>query len=103
MKEYTKDTSQEYEDLVGYVASDNLPVDLGEFIDDATEYKPKVEAKKVNPDFPEPWQSIYVNFNSLEEYADFMKLIGFAPAPKLKELVYTSSSDTYDITSFFGG
>lgn len=103
MKEYTKDTSQEYDDLVGYIASDNLPVDLGGLIDDTTEYKPKVEAKKVNPEFPEDWQSIYVNFNCLEEYAEFMKLIGFTPSPKLKELVYTNSSSTYDLSAFFGG
>jgi len=103
MKEYVSDTSKEYDDLVGYVAQDNLPVDLGDFIGDTTIYKPKVEPKKVNPDFPEPWQSLYVNFNSLEEYAAFMKLIGSTPSPKLKELVYTSSSDTHDLSSFFGG
>lgn len=102
MKEYKKDTSKEYDDLVGYIAEDNLPVDLGVFIGDETVYKPKVEPKKINPDFPEDWQSLYVNFNSLQEYVEFMNLIGVSPSPKLKELVYTSSSDTYDLTEFLG-
>lgn len=101
MKEYVRDTSEDYEDLVGFVAEDNLPVDLGEFIDDTSEYKPKVQPKKVNPEFPEEWQSVYVNFFSFEQYADFMSKIGQAPLPKLKQLVFTSDEKT-GLENFFG-
>lgn len=101
MKQYTRDTSEDYDDLVGFVAEDNLPVDLGEFIGDTSEYKPKVQPRKVNPEFPEDWQSIYVNFKSFEEYADFMAKIGYAPLPKLKEMVYTAD-EKIGLDNFFG-
>ena len=101
MKEYKRDTSEDYEDLVGFVADDNLPVDLGEFIDDTSEYKPKVQPRKVNPEFPEDWQSIYVNFFSFEEYADFMAKIGHVPLPKMKEMVFTTEEKS-GLESFFG-
>lgn len=101
MKEYARDTSEDYDDLVGFVAEDNLPVDLGEFIDDTSEYKPKVQPKKVNPEFPEEWQSVYVNFHSFEQYADFMEKIGHVPLPKLKEMVFTTEEKT-GLDMFFG-
>ena len=101
MKEYVRDTSEDYDDLVGFVAEDNLPVDLGEFIDDTSEYKPKVQPKKVNPEFPEEWQSLYVNFSSFDEYADFMNKIGHVPLPKLKQLVFSSAEKT-GLENFFG-
>lgn len=100
MKQYTRDTSEDYDDLVGFVAEDNLPVDLGEFIDDTSEYKPKVQPRKVNPEFPEDWQSIYVNFHSFEQYADFMSIIGHVPLPKMKEMVFTTEEKS-GLENFF--
>lgn len=93
MKEYTKDTSADYDDLVGFVSEYNLPKDLGEFLDDKTEYKPEVKAKSVDPEFNKPWQSLYVNFRSFEDYAKFMAVIDQKPVPKLKELIYESERD----------
>lgn len=101
MKEYTKDTSADYDDLVGYVSEHNLPKDLGEFIGDKSEYRPEVKSKNVDPEFSEPWQTMYVNFRSLEDYTEFMETIGQKPVPKLKELIYESKQDE-GLLKFFG-
>lgn len=94
MKEYTKDTAAEYDDMVGYVADDNLPKNLAEFLGEKTEYKPTVKPK--NPgskEFPEQWQTIMVNFRSMEDYRDFMLMIGEKPVPKLKDIVYKAGRE----------
>ena len=93
MKEYTKDTSQEYDDLVGFVSEYNLPKDLGEFLGDKSEYKPTVKPKPTDPEFSEPWQTMYINFRCLEDYQEFMETLGEKPVPKLKEFVYESERD----------
>lgn len=101
MKEYTVDTASEYDDLVGYISEDNLPNQgLSELLDMQEDYKPKVRPKSVDPEFPEPWQDIYVNFNSLDEYAKFMTEIGEAPHPKLKEFVYNPHDTETSILNF---
>jgi hypothetical protein len=100
MKEYTKNTAESYDDLVGYVAEDNLPVDLGDFIGEVSEYKPNVIPKKYNPDFPEDWQTLYVNFKDFEQYADFMGKIGQVPLPRLKSLIF-SREETKNLENFF--
>lgn len=101
MKEYAKDTSQDYEDLVGFVSEYNLPKDLGEFFGDKTEYRPEVKPKSVDPEFSQPWQSLYVNFRCIEDYIEFMEAIGEKPVPKLKELVYNKEQDE-GLLKFFG-
>lgn len=101
MKEYTVDTALEYDDLVGYISEDNLPNNgLSELLDMQEDYKPKVRPKSVDPEFPEPWQDIYINFNSLEEYAKFMTVIGEAAGPKLKEFVYNPHDKETNIFNF---
>lgn len=100
MKEYTKDTAEVYDDLIGYIAKDNLPIDLGEFIGETTLYKPNVIPKKYNPDYPEDWQTMYVNFSKFEDYSHFMEILGQAPLPKLKELVFTKQKQT-SLEDFF--
>ena len=63
LKEYTKDTAAEYDDLVGYVADENITDTLGGFLgEEAEEYKPQVNRKKVDAEFPEDWQTLFVNF-----------------------------------------
>lgn len=102
MKEYTKDTSAEYDDLVGYISEENLPNNnLAELLDMEEEYKPKVKPKSVDPDFPEQWQDIYINFSSLEDYAKFMSTLGESASPKLKEFVYNPKGEETSIMNFF--
>jgi len=104
MKEYKVDTSAEYDDFVGFTSEDNLPNNgLAELLDMSEEYKPSVKPKSVDPEFPEPWQDIYVNFNNLDEYARFMKLIGEVAHPKLKEFVYNPNGEETSIMDFFEG
>lgn len=93
MKEYKKDTSAEYDDLVGYIAEDNLPKDLSNFLGEAAEYKPEVKQKKTDPEFSEQWQEIYVNFRCQDDYIEFMEAIGHKPVPKLKQLIYETEQD----------
>ena len=103
MKEYTTDTSQVYEHLIGFVAEENLPSTLGEFMgEEEEEYHPKIEPKPRRPDFPEDWQMLYVNVNSLEEYAAFMKLIGQVPLSKLNEFIYVPPGEAQGLDVFFG-
>lgn len=89
LKDYTKDTAAEYEDLVGYVSDENITDTLDTFLgEDKAEYKPEVARKKVDPEFPEPWQTLFVNFESEQDYIDFMLAIDEKPMPKLKDVVY---------------
>lgn len=102
MKEYNVNTAEQYDDLVGYVSDDNLPNNnLAEMLDMEEEYKPKVKPKAVDPEFPEQWQSLYVSFRCLEDYAKFMKEIGMAPSPKLREFVYDPHDNEQNLSKFF--
>lgn len=89
MTEYNKDTSSEYDDMVGYISEDNLPKNLGRFFGDEDDYKPTVRPKGVDPEFSEQWQDIYINFTCFEDYKAFMNKIGEKPVPKLKDMVFT--------------
>lgn len=101
MKEYTVDTASEYDDLVGYISEENLPNNgLAELLEIEETYKPNVKPKSVDPEFPEPWQDIYVNFNSLEEYAKFMTEMGEVAHPKLKEFIYNPHDNETSIFNF---
>jgi len=53
MKNYEIDTSEEYEDFVGYVSADNLSKNsLGDFLGDVPEeYKPSVKPKMLTLSF----------------------------------------------------
>jgi hypothetical protein len=100
MKEYTTDTSAEYDDLVGYTASDNIPNNnLAELLD-IEEYKANVKPKSVDKEFPEQWQDLYINFNSIDEYAKFMMEIGEVAHPKLKEFIYNPRGEETSIFNF---
>ena len=101
MKEYDKDTSENYDTLVGYVADDNIRSDLGKFLGEKTEYKPEINPKVVDEEFKEPWQTMYVNFDSPEDYAEFMRLIGKKPIHKLKEFIF-EDEDEVGLSKFFG-
>lgn len=96
-----KDTSKDYDDLVGYIAEENKPTDLSNFLGEKQEYKPTVKPKPLDPEFPEDWQSIYVNFRCMEDYIEFMKLIGEVPGPKIRKLTFSNQKDN-GILDFFG-
>lgn len=87
-----KDTSKDYDAMLDYVAEENLnKPSLQNFINENNvdeEYRPEVKAKNIDKDFPEEWQHLYVNFKTIEEYEQFMNIIGYRPIPKLKELVF---------------
>lgn len=103
MKEYNKDTSEDYEDLVGYVSENSRKSTLSEFVGIEEEYLPEIKPKSVDPEFSEQWQTIYVNFKSIEDYKNFMILAGQRPVPRLKEFVYSSRKDDEGLMNFFGG
>lgn len=94
------DTSKDYDDLVGYKAEDTQPTDLSEFLGIKKEDKPKIRPKPVDPEFPEEWQDIYVNFSCQEDYIKFMELIGEVPGPKIKTVVFQKNKDN-GILDFF--
>lgn len=102
MKQYDIDTAKEYDDMVGFIAKESIEPSLAEFVGDVDDYKPTVKPKSINPEFPEQWQSLFVNFKCFDDYKDFMLKLGQVPLPKLKELVFTSTPDSTSLDNFFG-
>jgi hypothetical protein len=101
MKEYKRDTSSDYEDLVGYVAQENILSTLDEFLGgEKQDYKPPVARKKVDEEFPEPWQNLYINFETEQDYIEFMFAIDEKPVPKLNTVVYKGNSKDNGLLSF---
>lgn len=101
MKEYNHDTSADYEDLIDYVAEENILNTLDEFLGDKKpEYKPKVEKKKDSDEYPEPWQNLYVNFPTEQDYIDFMLAIDEKPVPKLNKVVYKVNNKDNGLLDF---
>ena len=95
-----RDTSIDYEDLVGYKANETSPTDLSLFLGEQTEHKLNIKPKPVDPDFPEDWQNLYVNFRSEKDYIEFMKLIDEVPGPKINTIVFSKEKDN-GILNFF--
>lgn len=103
MKQYDRDTSVDYEDLVGYVAEENVVNTLDEFLGgEKVEYKPTVARKKVDAEFPEPWQHLYINFETEQDYINFMFAIDEKPVPKLNTMVYKGNSQDNGLLDFLG-
>jgi hypothetical protein len=103
MKEHDRDTSADYEDLVGYVAEENIISTLDEFLgEQKQEHKPPVMRKKVDSEFPEPWQNLYINFANEQDYIEFMFAIGEKPVPKLNSVVYKGDNDDNGLLDFLG-
>jgi hypothetical protein len=101
MKEYKEDTSLVYEDLVGYVSEENISQDLSSFLgDSAEEYKPKVLPAKRDAEFPESWQTITLNFDSKEDYVEFMLAAGEKPMPKLGKFTYKAGRTDSGLLGF---
>lgn len=48
-----RDTSKDYDDLVGYKAKENIKTNLGVFLgEEQITEKPEIDKPDVNPDFP---------------------------------------------------
>lgn len=95
-----RDTSEDYNDLVGYKAKENIKIDLATFLDEESDDKPKVPPRKIDPEFPEEWQNLYVNFVNVELYHKFMILIGEQPTEKTRTIVF-SKNKTEGVLGFF--
>lgn len=97
-----KDTSKDYDHMLGYVAEENLNTgSLEDFLgEERAEYRPEVKKKERDPDFPEDWQKLYVNFTDINEYYKFMNEIGEKPVPKLKHVIYKQPGSDNGIFEF---
>jgi hypothetical protein len=95
-----RDTSLDYDDLVGYKAKETIKVDLADFIGVESEKKSEVPTRKIDPDFPEDWQNLYVNISNQEMFLTFMNLIGEQPSPKTKILIFSKNKNN-GILGFF--
>jgi hypothetical protein len=84
-----KDTSKDYEDLIGFKSKETIPVSLAEFLGEEIDTKPRIKPKPVDKEYPEDWQNLFVNFRSEEDYIQFMKKINKNPDPKTSVFVYT--------------
>jgi len=98
-----RDTSQDYDDLVGYKAKENETVDLSTFLDEEEPQETrKAPTKKIDPEYPEEWQTLYVNFKGESDYFKFMTLIGMQPRPNKSETIVYKKNADIGILGFFG-
>jgi hypothetical protein len=96
-----RDTSVDYEDLVGYKAKETTPTGLSSFLGEQEEHKLYIKPKPIDPEFPEDWQNLYVNFSCEGELIEFMKAIGQPIGPKTSVLVFSKDRDD-GILGFMG-
>ena len=94
------DTSKTYDDLVGFKAKENVKISLSTFIDEEGDDRPEIKPKKIDPDYPEEWQSLYVNFGTEDQYREFMLLIGEVPIMRLKTVNFSKNKNN-GIMDFF--
>lgn len=88
------DTSLDYDDMVGYVAADNMTLSVTSALGlEDEEYKPTFLTKTVDPKFPEPWQTCLVTFDTKEDYLLFMSKLNKAPYPVKKQLTFEVNED----------
>lgn len=97
-----KDTSADYETLVGHINEANIESTLADFIDEVYEYKPSVKPKKLDPAYPEDWQNLQVNFPTMEDFISFMKKLEEFPNPKMKDFAFSKDKSKDNLLSFFG-
>lgn len=102
MKKYETDTSEEYEDFVGYVSEDNLSKSsLGEFFgDEQEEYKPSVKPKGIDPDYPEDWQKLLISFETEDDIKEFTRKSGVVIGPKTTSAIYETDTGSVGLFNF---
>lgn len=89
MSKEVPDTSIEYDDMVGYVAEENITLSVTNLLGlEDEEYKPTYLTKTVDPKFPEQWQTCLVSFATKEDYLLFMTKLNKAPYPVKKQLTF---------------
>jgi hypothetical protein len=90
MSKEVPDTSLDYEDMIGYVAEENITPAVTAILglEDDDEYKPTYLTKSVDPKFPEPWQTCLVSFADKEDYLLFMNKLNRLPYPIKKQLTF---------------
>jgi Zn/Cd-binding protein ZinT len=104
MKNYEIDTSEEYEDYVGYVSDENVSKNsLSDFLgEERGEYKPHIKEKAVDPDFPEDWQKLFIAFETEADMVEFMAKTGIVITPKMTSTIYETKVDGVGLFNFFG-
>jgi len=103
MKEYKEDTSAIYEDLVGYVSTENVKKDLSSFLgEESDEYKIPIEENKKAPskEFPESWQTMSLHFDTEKDYLAFLAAAGEKPTPRLNRFTYKAGREDPGLLSF---
>ena len=97
------DTSKDYDDMTDKVSVDDIKYNTITSFMDSTEQKEilKIKEKSIDPEFPESWQTLNINFYSEEAYISFMKAIKEAPASNPKKLIYRKIKKT-SLNNFFG-
>lgn len=89
MSKEIPDTSLDYDDMVGYVAEENITTSIPAIFDlEEEEYKPTFLTKNIDPKFPESWQTCLVTFDTKEDYLQFMDKLNKAPYPIKKQLTF---------------
>jgi len=95
-----KDTSLDYETMLEYSDEENIIDNLDEFLGEESDTKLKVAPRKINKEFPEPWQTITMNFPTEEDYVEFMLKADEKPMPKLNKFVYKAGRTDTGLLGF---
>lgn len=106
MDNIVKDTSADYDDMVGYSAEIQADADLSKFLgedddSDESDNRPYIKPTNVDPEYPEQWQTIHINFSTFDDYVAFMQKLGKQPLAKLKPMIYQRNEDQ-GVAAFFG-
>lgn len=100
MKQLIRDTAAEYDDFTSVNKSTETDSEF-KLLLGSTDDGPTIRPKPKDSEYPEEWQSLYVNFNNFDDYASFMFKLGQAPNPKLTQTVFTSTQQNA-LDKFFG-
>jgi hypothetical protein len=90
----------DYEHLMDFVAEDISDNSLDDFFDIKTDNTPKIKTKNVDAEFPEEWQTLFVNIATFEDYKEFMEKLDGKPVPKLTKLIYEKPENKKNIFEF---
>ena len=94
------DTSECYDDMVGYVAPENVTTSVTHLLGvEENQYNSTYATKDIDPNFPEPWQTCLVSFDSKEDYMEFMNILNRKPYPIKKQMIF-ESEESVGILSF---
>ena len=99
-KEFFKDTAADYETMLDYSADENVFANLDEFIGEESDKTLKVAPRKVNPEFPENWQTITMSFPTEEDYIEFMLKADEKPMPRLNKFTYKAGRTDTGLLGF---